>query len=109
MTLSGSIAVAGVYEHPTRWAPDKTEFQIMAESAKGALDDAGLTIGDVDALFAASMTMSGMGIVDLADPFCELGKGAAVFDFLEGFAFLHVAADLADEQDHRDRILLGDV
>ena len=39
----------------------------MAESAKGALDDAGLTIGDVDALFAASMTMSGMGIVDLAE------------------------------------------
>lgn len=67
MTLSGQIAVAGVYEHPTRWAPDKTEFQIMAESAKGALDDAGLTIGDVDALFAASMTMSGMGIVDLAE------------------------------------------
>ena len=43
MTLSGAVAVAGVYEHPTRWAPDKTEFQIMAESAKGALDDAGLT------------------------------------------------------------------
>jgi acetyl-CoA acetyltransferase len=67
MTLSGAIAVAGVYEHPTRWAPDKTEFQIMAESAKGALDDAGLTIADVDALFGASMTMSGMGIVDLAE------------------------------------------
>src|SRR4051794_12102580 len=67
MTLSGAIAVAGVYEHPTRWAPDKTEFQIMAESAKGALDDAGLSIGDVDALFGASMTMSGMGIVDLAE------------------------------------------
>jgi acetyl-CoA C-acetyltransferase len=67
MTLSGAIAVAGVFEHPTRWAPDKTEFQIMAESAKGALDDAGLTIADVDALFGASMTMSGMGIVDLAE------------------------------------------
>src|SRR4051812_36813295 len=39
----------------------------MAESAKGALDDAGLTIADVDSLFAASMTMSGMGIVDLAE------------------------------------------
>jgi acetyl-CoA acetyltransferase len=67
MTLSGAVSIAGVYEHPTRWAPDKSEFQIMAESAKGALDDAGLTIGDVDALFAASMTMSGMGIVDLAE------------------------------------------
>jgi acetyl-CoA acetyltransferase len=67
VTFSGAVAVAGVYEHPTRWAPDKTEFQIMAESAKGALDDAGLTIGDVDALFAASMSMGAMGIVDLAE------------------------------------------
>jgi acetyl-CoA acetyltransferase len=67
VTFSGAVAIAGVYEHPTRWAPDKTEFQIMAESAKGALDDAGLTIGDVDALFAASMSMSAMGVVDLAE------------------------------------------
>lgn len=67
MNLSGAVAIAGVYEHPTRWAPDKTEFQIMAESAKGALDDAGLAIGDVDALFGASMTMGAMGIVELAE------------------------------------------
>jgi acetyl-CoA C-acetyltransferase len=67
MTFSGAVSVAGVYEHPTRWSPDKTEFQIMAESAKGALDDAGLTIADVDALFAASMTMGAMGIVELAE------------------------------------------
>ncbi|MCC6437757.1 MAG: thiolase [Acidimicrobiales bacterium] len=67
MSLSGACAIAGVYEHPTRWAPDKTEFQIMAESAKGALDDAGLAIGDVDALFGASMTMGAMGIVELAE------------------------------------------
>ena len=67
MSLSGACAIAGVYEHPTRWAPDKTEFQIMAESAKGALDDAGLTIDDVDGLFGASMTMGAMGIVELAE------------------------------------------
>ena len=67
MSLSGACAIAGVYEHPTRWAPDKTEFQIMAESAKGALDDAGLTINDVDGLFGASMTMGAMGIVELAE------------------------------------------
>ena len=67
MTLSGNIAIAGVFEHPTRWAPDKTEFQIMAESARGALADAGLTIKDVDGLFAASMTMGAMGTVELAE------------------------------------------
>ena len=39
----------------------------MAESAKGALDDAGLTRNDVDGLFGASMSMGLMGIVDLAE------------------------------------------
>ncbi|MGF1596829.1 MAG: acetyl-CoA acetyltransferase [Acidimicrobiales bacterium] len=67
MTISGSVAIAGVYEHPSRFSPDKTEFQIMAECAKGALDEAGLTIDDVDGLFGASMTMGMMGIVDLAE------------------------------------------
>jgi acetyl-CoA C-acetyltransferase len=43
-----NIVIAGVYEHPTRWAPDKTMFQIHAESARGALSDAGLSIDDVD-------------------------------------------------------------
>jgi len=67
MTLREKIAIAGAYEHPTRWAPDKTEFQIMAESARGALEDAGLRLADVDGLFAASMTMGVMGPVSLAE------------------------------------------
>jgi acetyl-CoA acetyltransferase len=67
MSLSGKVAIAGVYEHPTRWAPERTEFQIMAEAARGALDDAGLTIDDVDGLFAASMSMGAMGTVALAE------------------------------------------
>jgi acetyl-CoA acetyltransferase len=67
VSLSGKIALAGVYEHPTRWAPDKTEFQLMAESAKGALADCGLELRDVDGLFAASMSMGAMGIVSLAE------------------------------------------
>ena len=44
MSMWGQVAVAGVYEHPTRWAPDKTQYQLHAESARGALADAGLTI-----------------------------------------------------------------
>jgi acetyl-CoA acetyltransferase len=67
MSLSKQIAIAGVYEHPTRWAPDKTEFQIMAECARGALDDCGLELRDVDGLFAASMSMGPMGVVSLAE------------------------------------------
>jgi acetyl-CoA acetyltransferase len=67
MSLSRAVALAGVYEHPTRWAPDKTEFQIMAESARGALDDCGLKLSDVDGLFGASMSMGPMGVVSLSE------------------------------------------
>jgi acetyl-CoA C-acetyltransferase len=48
MSLRNEIAVVGAYEHPRRWAPDKTAYQIAAESARGALEDAGLGIKDVD-------------------------------------------------------------
>jgi acetyl-CoA C-acetyltransferase len=67
MSLKRKTAIAGVYEHPTRFAPDKTMFQIMAESARGALNDAGLTIKDVDGLFSTGIGFGGMGIVGLAD------------------------------------------
>jgi acetyl-CoA C-acetyltransferase len=62
--MSGAAAIAGAYEHPTRLAPDKTEHQIMAECARGALADAGLSLEQVDGLFAAS---SGMSILSLAE------------------------------------------
>jgi acetyl-CoA C-acetyltransferase len=48
MSLKNEIAIVGAYEHPRRWAPDKTAYQIAAESARAALEDAGLTIKDVD-------------------------------------------------------------
>jgi acetyl-CoA acetyltransferase len=67
MSVSGEIAIAGVYEHPTRWAPEKTESQIMAECARGALDDCGLELSDVDGLFAAGIGMGIMGVVNLAE------------------------------------------
>ncbi len=67
MSLSRKIAVAGVYEHPTRFAPDKSMYQIMAESVRGALDDCGLTIKDVDGLLTAGMGMGPMGIVGFCD------------------------------------------
>jgi acetyl-CoA C-acetyltransferase len=66
MNLSRKAAVVGVYEHPTRFAPDKTVYQIMAESLKGALDDAGLTIKDVDGVAAAGIG-GGMGMIGLCD------------------------------------------
>ncbi|MFP6655720.1 MAG: acetyl-CoA acetyltransferase [Myxococcota bacterium] len=67
MSYSGQFAIAGVHEYESRWAPDKTSFQIMGESTRKALADAGLSLGDVDGLFGATMTMGAMGIVQFAE------------------------------------------
>ena len=67
MSLSRKAAVVGAFEHPTRFAPDKTMFQIMAESVRGALEDSGLTIQDVDGVCTTGMGMGGMGIVGFCD------------------------------------------
>jgi acetyl-CoA C-acetyltransferase len=45
--------IAGVFEHPTRKAVDKSLAQLHAEVAHGALTDAGLSIDDVDGYFVA--------------------------------------------------------
>ncbi len=47
--------LAGAFEHPTREAPDKSAMQLHAEVARGALDDAGVSKADVDALFSAGV------------------------------------------------------
>jgi len=65
MSALAKAVIAGVYEHPTRWAPDKTQYQICAESARGALADAGLTIGDVDGFLTAGV--GPIGIMTLAE------------------------------------------
>jgi acetyl-CoA C-acetyltransferase len=64
MSAWGKVAVAGVYEHPTRFAPDKTAYQLHVESARGALADAGLEIGDVDGFFTSGV--GPIGILSLA-------------------------------------------
>jgi acetyl-CoA C-acetyltransferase len=64
MSMWGQVAVAGVYEHPTRFAPDKTAYQLHAESARGALADAGLTIRDVDGFCTSGV--GPIGILSLA-------------------------------------------
>ena len=53
MSLKGSAYIAGIFEHPTRKAPDMSTAQIHMESAIGALADAGLTLADVDAYYCA--------------------------------------------------------
>ena len=53
MTIKGRAYVVGAYEHPTRLAPDKSVAQLHAESAIGALRDAGLSLADVDGYFCS--------------------------------------------------------
>jgi acetyl-CoA C-acetyltransferase len=53
MPSADKAFIAGVFEHPTRKAVDKSLAQLHAEVADGALRDAGLTIDDVDGYFVA--------------------------------------------------------
>src|SRR5437879_8064692 len=66
MTTKGKAYIAGVYEHPTRKADDKSLAQLHAESAMGALADAGLTKDDVDGYFCAG-DAPGLGPLSMAD------------------------------------------
>src|SRR5260221_4262986 len=53
LKIKGRAYIAGIYEHPTRHAPDKSTAQLHAEVAKGAIEDAGLTKADIDGYFCA--------------------------------------------------------
>jgi acetyl-CoA C-acetyltransferase len=66
MTIKGNAYIAGIYEHPTRKADDKSLAQLHAEVAKGALEDAGLTRADVDGYFCAG-DAPGLGPLSLVD------------------------------------------
>lgn len=65
MTLRGKAAIAGVFEFPHRKAPNVTALQIHAICAKYALEEAGLTTKDVDALFTAGV--GGLSPLPLAE------------------------------------------
>jgi len=66
MTIKGKAYIGGIYEHPTRKADDKSLAQLHAESARGALEDAGLTRNDVDGYFCAGDApgLGGLSMVD---------------------------------------------
>jgi acetyl-CoA C-acetyltransferase len=66
MTIKGKAYLVGAFEHPTRKAPDKSVAQLHAESARGALLDAGLTKNDVDGYFCAS-DAPGLGPLSMVD------------------------------------------
>ncbi len=66
MSRPSKAYIAGVFEHPTRRAVDKTVAQLHAEVAAGALADAGLTKDDVDAYFCSG-DAPGLGGLSMAE------------------------------------------
>ncbi|MGH2506885.1 MAG: acetyl-CoA acetyltransferase [Ktedonobacteraceae bacterium] len=53
MSAFPAAAIVGVAESDLGRTPDKTVLQLQAQAARAALDDAGLSFHDVDALFCA--------------------------------------------------------
>ncbi len=66
MSVRNKAWIAGAYEHPERELPGRTLAQIHAEVAEGALADAGLGFGDVDAYYSAG-DAPGFGGLSMAD------------------------------------------
>src|SRR2546421_6029700 len=66
MSIKNKAYIVGIYEHPTRKAEDKSLAQLHAESAKGAIEDAGLTNKDIDGYFCAG-DAPGLGPLSMAD------------------------------------------
>ena len=66
MSRTSKAYIAGIYEHPTRKAIDKTIPQLHMESAIGAVQDAGLTMADVDGYFCAG-DAAGLGGLSMAE------------------------------------------
>ncbi len=63
-SIRNRTAIAGAYEHPTREAPDKSTAQLHADVAKGALEDAGLSVEDVDGYFTAGPPRDVLSMAD---------------------------------------------
>jgi acetyl-CoA C-acetyltransferase len=66
MSIKGRACIAGIFEHPTRKAPDKSIAQLHAEVMNGALADAGLAKSDVDGYFCAGDApgLGGLSMID---------------------------------------------
>src|SRR5436190_18812291 len=71
MAWAGEVAIVGAFESPRRKAPGIHPFQIQAECVLGALEDAGLSLEDVDGLCSsASSPGEGAGWMDI----CEVAE-----------------------------------
>jgi acetyl-CoA C-acetyltransferase len=108
MNPSGKVAIVGAYESPRRKADGVHPFQIHAEVARGALDDAGVTLDEIDGYCtAAGEAGEGGGVEDVIELTEYLGlKSATYFNGTDvggcsyivhaGQAMAAIASGLAD-------------
>ena len=66
MSIKNKAYIVGAFEHPTRKATDKSVAQLHAESARGAMLDAGLAPSDIDGYFCAG-DAPGLGPLSMID------------------------------------------
>ena len=66
MSFQGKAYIAGIYEHPLRRADSHSTAQLHAEVALGALEDAGLSLDDVDGYFCGA-DAPGLGGLTMAE------------------------------------------
>jgi acetyl-CoA C-acetyltransferase len=103
----GQVAIVGAYESPRRKAPGVHPFQIQAECVLAALDDAGLSLAEVDGLCtSANSPGEGAGWMDICEVAEYLGieptfadgtdTGGAAPIAQAGHAATAIAAGLAD-------------
>lgn len=91
-------AIAGIHEYPLRVAPGVASMQIKADSARAALEDAGLSWEDVDGLYDAGDGEGGGGLGLAA----YLGIKPSVIDTTQvggssyEFHAAHAMRDIAD-------------
>lgn len=64
--VRGRACIVGAYEHPTRKAEDISHAQLIADVVKGALDDAGLSLRDVDGFLTDSVS-PGLGAMSMVE------------------------------------------
>lgn len=99
MSLKGKAYIVGAWEHPTRKAPDISLMQLHAECAKGALDDAGLSVKDVDGYFCAAGDTPGLGGMSMAEymglrlkHYDSTDSGGSSYNLQVGHALMAIAA-----------------
>jgi acetyl-CoA acetyltransferase len=99
--LARPVYIAGVAEAPLGKVPDQTEMSMLALAAREALDEAGMTLKDVDAVFVNYMGEEGsvqvgeyLGIQARYADSSDLG--GAAFEVFVHHAMLAVAAGRCD-------------